>query len=304
MRKLYHVAHIAIDLYVSGRIILELSEENWQTNYFKYLNIFSCQVLKLQKSTRVSSSMNGDFEEKSAPSSGGAQISSRKKSSGPSARKRVKSCQSESASSNAKNISESSDSENGPGHDTTSTHQSSPRKIKLAGKSGISKRNSKRVAEHVLACMQKRQKKMVASDDCDSFVSGGLCLGDMKPKSHPCKENEDTSTSLHKNAKSPASGRSRRKEPLVQDNQKLGQAPNGSSNEMITDPPATSSDDNSRKEEFVDENVCKQELIDNKSWKAIEKGLFEKGVQIFGRNRSVDIFVFQRVYHFSQSMLK
>lgn len=241
-------------------------------------------VLKLQKSTRVSSSMNGDFEEKSAPSSGGAQISSRKKSSGPSARKRVKSCQSESASSNAKNISESSDSENGPGHDTTSTHQSSPRKIKLAGKSGISKRNSKRVAEHVLACMQKRQKKMVASDDCDSFVSGGLCLGDMKPKSHPCKENEDTSTSLHKNAKSPASGRSRRKEPLVQDSQKLGQAPNGSSNEMITDPPATSSDDNSRKEEFVDENVCKQELIDNKSWKAIEKGLFEKGVQIFGRN--------------------
>ncbi|XP_062156816.1 histone-lysine N-methyltransferase CLF [Alnus glutinosa] len=245
-------------------------------------------VLKSQRTARVSSSMNGDLEEKNVPSSGctGAQILSRKKSSGPSARKRAKSCQSESASSNAKNISESSDSENGPGQDTTSTHHSSPPKTKLVGKCGISKRNSKRVAERVLVCMQKRQKKMLASDDCDSFVSGGLCPGDMKPKSNSLKENEDTSSSSHKNVKSPTSGRSRRKDSSNQDGHKFVQSDvlDGSSNDINTDPPATSSDDNLRKEEFVDENVYKQELGDNKPWKAIENGLFEKGVEIFGRN--------------------
>ncbi|XP_059458810.1 histone-lysine N-methyltransferase CLF isoform X2 [Corylus avellana] len=245
-------------------------------------------VLKSQRIARVSSSMNGDLEEKNVPSSGftGTQILSRKKSSGPSARKRAKSCQSESASSNAKNISESSDSENGPGQDTTSTHHSSPPKTKLVGKCGISKRNSKRVAERVLVCMQKRQKKMLASDDCDSFVSGGLCPGDMKPKSNSCKENEDTSSSSHKNVKSPTSGRSRRKESSTQDGHKFVQSDvlDASSNDINTDPPATSSDDNLRKEEFVDENVYKQELGDNKPWKAIEKGLFEKGAEIFGRS--------------------
>ncbi len=289
--------------YYSGMCHWEYFCREVANKLFKYLNIGSCQVLKSERNARVSSSINGDFEEKIAPSSGcaGAQISSRKKSSGPSARKRVKSCQSESASSNAKNISESSDSENGSRQDTTSTHYSSPSKTKLAGKCGISKRNSKRVAERVLVSMQKKQKKMVASDDCDSFVSGGLGRGDMKPKSNSGKDNEDTSSSSHKNVKSPTGGRSRRKESSIQDSQKFpqGEVPNGSSNEMITDPPATSSDDNLRKEEFVDENVYKQEQSDNKSWKAFEKGIFEKGVEIFGRNRSVETIVFDRIYKFS-----
>lgn len=203
----------------------------------------------------------------------------RKKSSGPSARKRVKSCQSESASSNAKNISESSDSENGPRQDA----HASPLK-KPAGKCGIRKRNSKRVAERVLACMQKRQKKMTVSDS-DSVVKGGVCPGDTKLRSNSCKENEDSSSSSHKNLKSPPSGRSRRKESTNKDSQIVVEVLDGSSNEMTTDPLATSSDDNIRKEEFVDENLCKQESCDDKSWKAIEKGLFEKGVEIFGRNR-------------------
>lgn len=45
-----------------------------------------------------------------------------------------------------------------------------------------------------------------------------------------------------------------------------------SSNDMVTDPHAMSSEDNMRKEEFVDDNVCKPEITDNKSWKALEKG--------------------------------
>jgi len=59
-----------------------------------------------------------------------------------------------------------------------------------------------------------------------------------------------------------------------------------SSNDLVTDQHAMSSEDKTRKEDFVDDNVCKQEIIDNKSWKALEKGLLEKGMEIFGRNRS------------------
>jgi histone-lysine N-methyltransferase EZH2 len=53
-----------------------------------------------------------------------------------------------------------------------------------------------------------------------------------------------------------------------------------------------SSDDTFRKEEFIGKNTCKKELSDNRSWKAIEKSLFEKGVEIFGGNRSGGAFLF------------
>ncbi|KAL5556980.1 hypothetical protein UlMin_039216 [Ulmus minor] len=242
-------------------------------------------VLKSGRIASVGSPVNGGFAEKNVISSDGtvAQISFRKKSAGQPVRKRVKSCQSESASSNAKNITESSDSENGPREDAV-THHLSPSKTKVGGKSGIHKRNSKRVAERVLACMQKRQKKMMTSDS-DSIVNGGHCASDMKLKSNSCKENEDSTSSSHKNVKSPTTGRSRRKESPMKDKRKViqGEVPDGSF-EMITDPPATSCDDNLRKEDCVDESIYKQESTDDKSWKTIEKSLFEKGVTIFGGN--------------------
>jgi histone-lysine N-methyltransferase EZH2 len=119
---------------------------------------------------KVASSTQTDVEDKSPGSA-----LSRKKSSG---RRRIKCTQSENASSNAKNISESSDSENGPGRDAVSASHSAPPKTKPVGKSGIGKRNSKRVAERVLVCMQKRQKKNAASDS-DSIVSSALCSSDM-----------------------------------------------------------------------------------------------------------------------------
>lgn len=247
------------------------------------------------KSERIATLNSTDIEENSVrPSDGaGVNISSRKKSSAPSGRRRVKSSQSESASSNAKNISESSDSEIGPRQDTSSTSQLSPSKTKLAGKGGICKRNSKRVAERVLSCMRKRQKKIAASDS-DSVASGGLLPIDTKLRSISRKENEDASSSSHKNVKSPTPGRSRRKELTIQDSHNLVQheVHDGLSSEMIADPPATSSDETLRKEEFIDESVCKKELSDNRSWKAIEKSLFEKGIEIFGRNRSVGKFMF------------
>lgn len=59
-----------------------------------------------------------------------------------------------------------------------------------------------------------------------------------------------------------------------------------SSNDMVTtDPPVMSSGDNMRNEELVDENISKADSTDNKSWKALEKGLLEKGMEIFGRSR-------------------
>ncbi|PNY03837.1 histone-lysine N-methyltransferase CLF-like protein [Trifolium pratense] len=180
-------------------------------------------ALKAEKMAKAASSTQTDVEDKSSGSA-----LSRKKSSG---RRRIKCTQSENASSNAKNISESSDSENGPGRDPVSASHSAPPKTKLVGKSGIGKRNSKRVAERVLVCMQKRQKKTAASDS-DS----------------------------------------------------ISEAPDHSLNDMVTDSHVMIGEDNMRKEEFVDENICKQELTDNKSWKTLEKGLLEKGMEIFGKN--------------------
>ncbi|RVX21036.1 Histone-lysine N-methyltransferase CLF [Vitis vinifera] len=243
-------------------------------------------AVKSESIGMVSSPVCADFEDKTAPSSDGAgpHLSSRK-NCGPSSKRRAKSCQSESASSNGKNISESSDSEIRPKQDTTSTHHSSsPPKTRLVGKCAIRKRNSKRVAERVLVCMRKRQK-MVASDS-DSILSGRLWPRDMKLRSNSRKENEDASSSSLKKVKPSITGRSRRKCSPVQDSNKLveGEVPEGQMNEMINDPPASSSDDTLRKEEFVDESMCKQERSDDKSWKAIEKGFFEKGVEIFGRN--------------------
>eukprot|EP00258_Populus_trichocarpa_P041813 XP_024457832.1 histone-lysine N-methyltransferase CLF isoform X3 [Populus trichocarpa] len=243
-------------------------------------------VLKSERIASGISPQHGVIEENSICQSDGARvpISSRKKTSASSARRNVKSCQSESASSNAKNISESSDSEIGPHQDTSPTSQISPSKSMLVGKGGTCKRNSKRVAERVLSCMRKRQKKMVASDS-DSVASGGLLSIDLKRRSTSHKGKEDASSS-HKNAKSPTIARSRRKELMNQDSHNLvqGEFHDGLSSEMVANPPVTSSDDTLRKEEFIDEHKCKKELSDDRSWKAIEKGLFEKGVEIFGGN--------------------
>lgn len=117
----------------------------------------------------MTSSSQCHVEEKCSGGAG-VQKSSRKKLCATSAaRRRIKCSQSESASSNAKNISESSDSENGPGQNTASVTQLTPPKTKPVLRAGIGKRNSKRVAERVLVCMQKRQKK--TAFDFDSMVS-------------------------------------------------------------------------------------------------------------------------------------
>ncbi|KAF7851798.1 hypothetical protein BT93_L2650 [Corymbia citriodora subsp. variegata] len=242
-------------------------------------------ALKLVKGATVSSPGSGDLEEKSNPSSNGSKshVLTRKKSASSSDRMRLKQCQSESASSNAKNASESSDSETGPRQDA-SARVLSPRKTKSAGKGGLGKRNSKRVAERVLVCLRKRQKMMAS--DSDSIASGSLLSGDMKLRSKLQKENEDAASSSQKKLKSPGIGRPRRKDVTIEESHNLvqGEVPDAPSSEMTINPPSTDNNDTARKEEFVDENTCKQELSEDRSWKALEKGLYEKGLEIFGRN--------------------
>ncbi|KAL3039241.1 hypothetical protein AAZX31_01G175000 [Glycine max] len=133
----------------------------------------------------------------------------------------------------AKTSSAQADEEKSSGGALSRKKSSAKRRIKCSQSESASSnaKNSKRVAERVLVCMQKRQKKTMVSDS-DS----------------------------------------------------ISEALDRSSNDMVTDPHAMSSEDNMRKEEFVDDNVCKPEITDNKSWKALEKGLLEKGMEIFGRN--------------------
>lgn len=234
--------------------------------------------------------MTGDSEEKNAASSDGIGVQvCRKKPAGSSARERAKSFQSESASSKAKNNSESSDSENGPTRqETPSVNQPSPTKAKLAGKSGIRKRNSKRVAQRVLSCMQKRQKKMMASD---SVINDGLCSSDMRLRSNSRKENEDSGSSSHKNVKPSAAGRSSRNESPIKDSHRVSQTevPGISKNKSTSELPVSSSED--KKEECVEENTYKTKANDEKSWKTFEMALFEKGLEIFGHNRLVERFL-------------
>ena len=301
---MHPAVHSAIDRYVLVFVTIMISIlqllNTISTVYLSSPNLkYFLQVLKSNKNDTGGSPLCSDLEEKQPMSSDvtGTQISTKKKSS-KAARRRAKSYQSESASSNAKNLSESSESDNEPRQDGNTIHLSPSPHSKITGAGGIRKRNSKRVAERVLICMQKRQKKMAASES-ESLASVGHCSNDVKLKSNSCKENDDTSSSSRKNIRSPTPGRPRRRESLTQKCNKFEQNETllNSSNEILTHIPADSCDDNSRKEECVDENLCKQDLADDKSWKAIEKGLYEKGIEIFGRNRSVYSYVVSVYMH-------
>lgn len=194
-------------------------------------------------------------------------------SAGLSLRRRSKPGQSESATSNGINVSESSDSESKRLRDVTATHpSSSTSKTKLVEKREVHKRNSSRLAEHVIN-MRKRRKKMATTSDSDSLASGSPGSGDTNTQSNLRKENEDASSCSQKVISS-NTRRSTRKGSPAFNGDKLCQR---KVNESLC----------TGKGEFVDESICK-EVIDVKSWKTIEKALFAKGVEIFGRNRLVN----------------
>ncbi|GFP89275.1 histone-lysine n-methyltransferase clf, partial [Phtheirospermum japonicum] len=211
------------------------------------------------------SSRPPNFEEKAAPASNGATMQVLKKKQGVSSvRKKSKSSQSGSASS----------SDMKPVNDVTSSVKST---------SAGDKRSSKRLAENVLVAKKKRQKK-IATSDSDSVAADSLNLKDLNLRSTSRREYEDSSSP--QKVKSKSFRKSRRKESLAPDFDKSLQveAVSGASNESESNQPMTSSGDSLKKEEFVDENMYKQEIVENRSWKPFEKALYEKGTQIFGRN--------------------
>ncbi|XP_068654165.1 histone-lysine N-methyltransferase CLF isoform X2 [Aristolochia californica] len=214
-----------------------------------------------------------------ASGSGGDRIPPRKKNAGPSLGRKPKFHQSESSVSNVKAVSESSGSEIRPHHSL------SPSK---AGKFGLHKKNNKRDAERVLVCMRKRQKKMVASDS-DSIVSRSHAWRrDMKLRSNSHKACKDAIMSSQKKLpKSPVARKTRRKDFAVHHDKSSSSV--GVENELVDvvteDPSPPSCKGITRKDEYVDENLCKHKLLScDTQWKTIEKGLLGKGIEIFGRN--------------------
>lgn len=202
-----------------------------------------------QKSTRSSDGNNNSV-----------QTSRKKSNSRFSLKKRLKSSQSE-----------SSESETRPVNDGNS-------KSKLEEKRGTRQRNSKRIADHVMVAIKKRQKKLstAAASDSDS-------------DSHKETEEANSSSSLKVKSKSLSGKRGRRRKdafvPSAGDTSIQSQVvPDCHPSKEIN------SDEKWKKEEFVDESTSRQESVEFKCWKTIEKSLFEKGLEIFGRNRSVTIY--------------
>lgn len=234
-------------------------------------------ISHLSQVSKAGSPGLGNCEDTLPLASNGIPDLSRRKNGGPSARMRNKSSQSDSGSSNAKNLSESSDSEMRPLDDGADVElPSSPSKSKLPGKCGAQKRNSKRIAEHVPGATRKRQRKMMTSN-LDAVASGSLSSKDLNLPSNSRIENEVDNASLPK-MKSPSNRRSRMKSPAL-DNERTLQVANPGCPQrdvLAIQPLATS-----RKEDFA------YERIDDKSWKTLEKALYEKGLEIFGRNRLV-----------------
>ncbi|KAL6898089.1 hypothetical protein ACP4OV_006685 [Aristida adscensionis] len=203
-----------------------------------------------------------------------------KKKHGSNGRK-TKSQQSE-TSSTARVASESSDSEVHLTQNKSPSQSPSPSKVKIGPKGGIRKSTNRRIAERFLMSVKKGQKEIASSDS--TSVSGSHRQRDMKLRSNTRNGNKDIAASSQYNSPSTRSSKKKGTEVLnIGSNSTFAEAQNDSMDETDNEHSGTDGYDSSRKEEFVDENICKED--DNcRSWKPIEQGLLVKGLEIFGRN--------------------
>ncbi|GJZ90671.1 histone-lysine N-methyltransferase CLF, partial [Tanacetum coccineum] len=192
-----------------------------------------------------------DIEQKIGLSSDACEILvSREKDCGLSLGKRLRSCKSDHASSNGNNVSESSDSEIKTVHDATPTPNSpsTPKDISVRNR-GPDHRNSNNITNDVTVSMKKRQRNIAFESEI---------LGSGSEEANP-----SSPKLIFYRSRS-----SRRKDSSV----------------PIGDQLTTGTDDTTQKKnEFGDEGTYKQ-VADFESWKTFEKSLFEKGIEMFGRN--------------------
>ncbi|CAM8905005.1 unnamed protein product [Rhodiola kirilowii] len=192
--------------------------------------------------------------------------------------------QMEGISSNERIISGIGYSEFKNGHDTGSLYiQFSPPKMTVFDKVEDHNENSKRSPGCLSLSSQKRQKKVATSD------SGSICRGTrsrgIKLRSDVHDENENAMSSSQENG-SPGDEELGSKDQLVQESDELflGKAPEIPSCQSIKYLPKMSSQETSQGEEFPDRNIFKSEASNNECWRTIETNLFDKGIEIFGRN--------------------
>lgn len=112
--------------------------------------------------------------------------------------------------------------------------------------------------------------------------SKDLCL-------HSCKDNGDVNSSPGKEKSHKARLSSRKESSVPDPNNSLPDIAAGLNLiETINDQPVTSNYKTAKEGTFVDEHILKKEVSSGKHWRLMEKALFEKGLEIFGRSRLVN----------------
>ncbi|KAL3346439.1 hypothetical protein AABB24_025069 [Solanum stoloniferum] len=194
--------------------------------------------------------------------------------------------ESESASLIARDISENIGSELRLLCDITTVQRSaSPSNRKSDSKVGSTKGKCKRIAETVLVATKKRQINLMAVES-DYITSGSLVSKDLNLHSDSHKDFKDVgSCSLE--SQQPQCGRTSREEvsPVLGSKNSLqGEGFGCQYEEAASETNGMNHDDTLRENEFGDENNCNQEIDGDKPWRPLEKALFEKGLEMFGRS--------------------
>lgn len=190
--------------------------------------------------------------------------------------------------SSEKVIADSSHGESDVGiEDSFFQHTESPgRGKRRLNHGGVSRRNYKRTAKEVLVSMRKRQKMIVASDT-DSVASGGTTPSDInlsssarhsdtsKLKISPKKVSRTTSATKWSRKQDSSDKEDVDMNDIKRENEV------GDETKSVNDMQL----DSTEKQEWGACNKdAKVDIRDENGWSAIEKGLYLKGIEIFGKN--------------------
>ncbi|KAH9314284.1 hypothetical protein KI387_022911 [Taxus chinensis] len=208
---------------------------------------------------------------------------SRKKGSAAAGVRASKSTKTESGCLDEKPIAESSRGELNSAKDQSEhQHSETPQKRKRGRKAGGSvKQNNKRVAERVLVCMRKRQKRMAS--DTSPIGNGGVSPVGIHLRSNSGKGVAKSSKALQKNRSSIGRKSLRKRNSTIKSDSDADDniKPEDDTQPNIHGVLAETEEGASSKQEAMFVTGVKQEDC---GWSSIEKGLYAKGVEIFGRN--------------------